>query len=44
MESSSKALSPLHEALATDQDDTLSDVIDITGRLNIDSAQTQSNE
>jgi len=42
VESSSKALSPLHETLTTD--DTLSDVIDIIGRLNLDLDPTQSTE
>ena len=42
MESSSEALSPLHEPLATN--DTLSYVIDIIGRINIDSAPSQSAE
>jgi len=42
LESSSQALSPPHEAPTTN--DTLSDVIDITGRLNIDSTPSHSTE
>ena len=42
VESSSKALSPQHETPTTD--DTLSDVIDRIGRLNLDSLPTQSTE
>ena len=42
MESSSEALSPPHEEPTTD--DTLNDVIDRIGRLNLDSISTQSNE
>ena len=42
VESSSKALSPPHEEPTTD--DTLNDVIDRIGRLNLDSISTQSNE
>eukprot|EP00253_Pinus_taeda_P033831 PITA_33831 len=40
VEYSSEALSPLHETPTTD--DTLSDVIDIIGRVNLDSVPTQS--
>ena len=39
MESPSEALSPLHKAPAID--DTLSDVINIIGRLNLDLAPSQ---
>jgi len=42
VESSSEALSPPHETPTTD--DTLSDVIDRIGRLNLDSVPTQSME
>ena len=42
MESSFEALSPSHEEPT--MDDTLSDVIDRIGRLNLDSIPTQSNE
>jgi len=42
MESSFEALSPLHETPTTD--DTLSDVIVIIGRLNLDSVLAQSME
>ena len=42
MVSSSEALSPPHETPTTD--DTLSDVIDRIGRLNLDSDPTQSTE
>ena len=42
VESSSEALSPPHETPTTD--DTLSDVIDKIGRLNLDSVPTQSTE
>eukprot|EP00253_Pinus_taeda_P034645 PITA_34645 len=42
VESSSKALSPPQETPT--MDDTLSDVIDIIGRLNLDSVPTQSTE
>ena len=42
MESSSEALSPLHETPT--MDDTLSDVIDIIERFNLDSVPTQSME
>ena len=42
MESSSEALSPPHESPTTD--DTLSDVIDRIGILNLDSIPTQSME
>ena len=42
MESSSEALSPPYETPTTD--DTLSDVIDRIGRLNLDSVPTQSTE
>ena len=42
MESSSEALSPLHETPT--MYDTLSDVIDRIGRLNLDSIPTQSTE
>eukprot|EP00253_Pinus_taeda_P009462 PITA_09462 len=42
VESSSEALSPPHETPTTD--DTLSDVIDRIGRLNLDSDPTQSME
>jgi len=42
VESYSEALSPPHETPTTD--DTLSDVIDRIGRLNIDSVPTQSTE
>eukprot|EP00253_Pinus_taeda_P012712 PITA_12712 len=42
VESSSEALSPPHETPTTD--DTLSDVIDIIGRLNLDSVPTLSTE
>ena len=44
VESSSEALSPPHEAPSTDQDDTLSDVINRIGRLNIDSILSHSTE
>eukprot|EP00253_Pinus_taeda_P029386 PITA_29386 len=42
VESSSKTLSPSHETPTTD--DTLSEVIDKIGRLNLDSVPTQSTE
>ena len=42
MESFSEALSPPHEEPTTD--DTLNDVIDRIGRLNLDSISTQTNE
>lgn len=42
IESSSETLFPPHESLTTD--DTLSDVIDIIGRLNIDSTSSHSTE
>jgi len=42
MESSSKSLSPPHETPTID--DTLSDVIDKIGRLNLNSVPTQSTE
>ena len=42
MDSSSEALSLLHETLT--RDDTLSDVIDRIGRLNLDSVPIQSTE
>ena len=42
VESSSEALSPPHETPTTN--DTLSDVIDKIGRLNLDSVPTQSTE
>ena len=42
MESSSEENSPSHETPTTD--DALSDVIDIIGRLNLDSVPTQSTE
>jgi len=44
VESSSKTLSPPHETPTTDQEDTLSHVIERIGRLNLDSAPSQSTE
>jgi hypothetical protein len=46
MESPSEALSPPHEVPTTssDQEDTLSDVIERIGRLNLDSTPSQSTE
>lgn len=42
MEPPSKALSPPHEAPNTDQDNTLSDVNDRIGRINLNSTPSQS--
>ena len=44
VESPSKTLAPPHESPTTDQEDTLSDVIQRIGRLNLDSTPTQSTE
>ena len=42
VESPFKELSPPHEDLVIDQEDIRSDVIEIIGRLNLDSSPSQS--